>query len=115
MRNRKSLILAILSIACPFATVAAVVAYQSFAHSHFWNSLGPEDSPAGALMGFIEITQLLYFAVLGCLAGFALSLISLLLKPQNVGVRMISILGIGINCIPLLFFVLTRVIDPAAW
>jgi hypothetical protein len=64
-------------------------------------------------MGFIEITQLLYFAVLSCLAGFALSLISLLLKPQSLGVRIVTVLGFAVNGIPLVFVVVTRFIEPA--
>ena len=46
--------LAVLSVLFPFATLAGTLAYQSFANADFWRRLTPDESVAGAMMGFGE-------------------------------------------------------------
>jgi hypothetical protein len=93
---RFRLLLAAGSLVVPFAIVAAAATYQAYAHAGFWNSLGSDDSGAGAMMAFAEAAQLLAFAFVGCLSGFVLAIIGLL-WPASRAVRIIGYVALVIN------------------
>jgi hypothetical protein len=106
-KNRQQLVIAIVSVLLPFATVAVVLGYQSAAHASFWNSLTPDESAAGALMGFAEIVQLFLFGLIACLVGLAMACFSLLTRPKRFLVRFVGYLAVAINGFPLMIFAVT--------
>ena len=111
--SKRRLLYAILSVGCPFATLGGALVYQSFAHATFWKSLTPDESAAGALMGFAEIMQLLLVSVVGCLVGLGLALISLLPQPRKTGVSLLGYIGLAVNGLPLLLLALSWLIGSA--
>lgn len=79
MKNQqfpKHIVYAVLSLASPVIAFSATVAYQSFAHSDFWNSMTHDEHAAGAMMGFAEGMQLVFVTVIGCFVGIIFAAIS---------------------------------------
>jgi hypothetical protein len=104
VKHGVSRIYAILSIACPIATVAIVHISQTRAHSDFWEEVQQSEDGvqhvAGALMALWEIGELVLYTTLACIVGLMLAFISIQLR------RNWTILGLVCLCInatPLLF------------
>lgn len=79
-RSRKHIIYALVSFACPIVAFFAMDLYQSTINADFWQSLVPGDdssNTAGALMGFVEVIQLIYSLLAGCFVGLVFSILSL--------------------------------------
>jgi hypothetical protein len=89
----------ILSIACPVVIVGGVLLYKHLAHRTFWATLTPDESWVGVGMALDEVSPLLLFIVLACVAGLLLAWRSLTLR-----LRLISVGSIGLlfNGLPLL-------------
>ena len=75
-RFPKYIVYAVLSLVSPIIAFSATAAYQSFAHSDFWNSMTHDEHAAGAMMAFAEGMQLIFFTVIGCFVGVIFALIS---------------------------------------
>jgi hypothetical protein len=81
-RFRKHIIFAILSVACPIIAFSSTLIYQHIVDSDFWNSLSDKEGTtdaAGAMMGFAQAIELIFFTVIGCVVGIIFAVISFLL------------------------------------
>lgn len=80
-RLSQHIVCGIFALVCPVVAFSATLIYQWFAYSDFWNSL-PQDNEstthaAGAMMGFAEVVQIIFFTAIGCLVGVVFAGISI--------------------------------------
>ncbi len=82
----RHLIYALISVACPFITGGIVSLYQDYVYAEFFSPnccpVDDADINAGAMMGFVEVVQLILAVGVGSLVGLVFAGMSLKRKPR---------------------------------
>src|SRR5262245_17585800 len=103
-RGERHHVYAILSIACPLATVAVVLIVQTIVHADFWREVKQSEDGvqhvAGAMMFLSEFVEVLLFCAGACAVGLLLAVRSIKIRHKLTGIGVFSLL---INGLPLLF------------
>ncbi len=76
-RFPRHILYAVLSVICPLVAFLGTLVYQSVANSSFWQSITPDESAAGGMMGFAEFVQLFFFTMIGCFVGLIFAVMSI--------------------------------------
>lgn len=105
---------ALSSFACPLAAVGVVVGYQSIAHAEFWRAITPDESAAGAMMGFSEVIQIFLALFVGCIVGLVFAGLSVRARGHVFGT---ALAAVGFNGLPLLLllFLSIRAAGRGGW
>lgn len=93
----------IISFICPIVAVAGMRFYQWIGNSDYWSSLTPEYSAAGALLGFVEVIQVIFALLLGCIIGLVFAGLYFW-SPRNI--KALGIAAVIYNGLPFIFLVI---------
>ena len=110
-RSYAHLVLALISVACPFIGLLAMFVYQDYAYGDFWSSLRPGDDAnvnAGALMGFVVVLQLVAALLAGSGIGLIFAALSLRKRRRLVSFGTAALMFNSIPFLFLLFRLLAR-------
>jgi hypothetical protein len=101
-KSNKHRLYGFLAIASPIIAGFGANLYISIARADFWRSLNTADDAdrmAGAMMGYAEGLEWIFWLGIGCIIGFILAVISIKLKQA---VTVFNSLALAMNGLPLL-------------
>ncbi|MEP6788227.1 MAG: hypothetical protein ABJB40_07345 [Acidobacteriota bacterium] len=105
--SRRHRIYTLISFVSPVIAFLVILAYQSVAHSHDWEVIGPDSGMAGAFLAFAEIIQIAFAVLCGTIVGLIFAVVSIQVQRRIPGLA--AFIFNGLLFVVLSFFIIRGV------